>query len=51
MAEKLYEQGIKNFNQLATMNAKFAEQLDDVLRAQGRILREDWIGQAKKLRG
>lgn len=50
MAEKLYEQGIKNFNQLATMNAKFAEQLDDVLRAQGRILREDWIGQAKKLR-
>ena len=51
MAEKLYEQGIKNFSQLATMNAKFAEQLDDALRAQGRILREDWIGQAKKLRG
>ncbi|MDJ0739590.1 MAG: class III poly(R)-hydroxyalkanoic acid synthase subunit PhaE [Gammaproteobacteria bacterium] len=51
MAEKLYEQGIKNFKQLADMNAKFAEQLDEVLRAQGRILREDWIGQAKKLRG
>jgi predicted flap endonuclease-1-like 5' DNA nuclease len=51
MAEKLYEQGIKNFNQLAEMNKKFAEQLDETLKAQGRILREDWIGQAKKLRG
>lgn len=51
MAEKLYEQGIKNFDQLAKMNKRFAEQLDETLRAQGRILREDWIGQAKKLRG
>ncbi|MCB1922687.1 MAG: class III poly(R)-hydroxyalkanoic acid synthase subunit PhaE [Gammaproteobacteria bacterium] len=51
MMEKLYEQGIKNFTQLATMNSKFAEQLDEVLKAQGRILRDDWIGQAKKLRG
>ena len=51
MAEKLYEQGIKNFNQLATMNKTVAEQLDEALKAQGRILRDDWIGQAKKLRG
>lgn len=51
MAEKLYEQGIKNFSQLATMNKAFAEQLDEALKAQGRILRDDWIGQAKKLRG
>jgi class III poly(R)-hydroxyalkanoic acid synthase PhaE subunit len=51
MAEKLYEQGIKNLNQLAEMNAKFAEELDEALRAQGRVLREDWIGQAKRLRG
>jgi class III poly(R)-hydroxyalkanoic acid synthase PhaE subunit len=51
MAEKLYEQGIRNFTQLADMNKKFAEQLDETLKAQGRILREDWIGQAKKLRG
>lgn len=51
MAEKLYAQGIKNFAQLATMSTQFAEQLDEALRAQGRILREDWIGQAKKLRG
>ena len=33
------------------MNTQFAEQLDEVLKSQGRILREDWIGQAKKLRG
>ena len=33
------------------MNKKFAEQLDETLKAQGRILRDDWIGQAKKLRG
>ena len=51
MAEKLYEQGIKNFTQLAKMNTKFAEQLDETLKAQGRILRDDWIGQAKKLLG
>ena len=51
MAEKLYEEGIKNFSQLAKMNKKFAEQLDEALKAQGRILREDWIGQAKKLLG
>jgi class III poly(R)-hydroxyalkanoic acid synthase PhaE subunit len=51
MAEKLYDQGIKNLAQLAEMNTKFAEQLDETLQAQGRILRDDWIGQAKKLRG
>lgn len=51
MAEKLYEQGIKNFAQLAQMNAAFAEQLDETLKTQGRILRDDWIGQAKKLMG
>ncbi|MCP5299691.1 MAG: class III poly(R)-hydroxyalkanoic acid synthase subunit PhaE [Chromatiaceae bacterium] len=51
MMEKLYEQGIRNFRQLASMNTQFAEQLDEVLKSQGRILREDWIGQAKKLRG
>ena len=48
MAEKLYDQGIRNFAQLAAMNTKFAEQLDEALKAQGRILRDDWIGQAKK---
>ncbi|MGB5570316.1 MAG: class III poly(R)-hydroxyalkanoic acid synthase subunit PhaE [Sedimenticolaceae bacterium] len=49
MAEKLYEQGIKNFSNLAAMNAKFARDLDESLKTQGRILRDDWIGQAKKL--
>ena len=51
MAEKLYEQGIKNFANLAAMNVKFAEELDETLKTQGRILRDDWIGQAKKLLG
>jgi predicted flap endonuclease-1-like 5' DNA nuclease len=50
MAEKLYEQGIKNFSNLAALNKKFAEELDEALKTQGRILRDDWIGQAKKLR-
>jgi class III poly(R)-hydroxyalkanoic acid synthase PhaE subunit len=50
MAEKLYEQGIRNFAQLAKMNKAFATQLDEAVKAQGRILRDDWIGQAKKLR-
>ena len=49
MAEKLYEQGIKNFANLAAMNAKFARDLDESLKTQGRILRDDWVGQAKKL--
>jgi predicted flap endonuclease-1-like 5' DNA nuclease len=51
MAEKLYEQGIKNFAKLATMNVQFAKDLDESLKTQGRILRDDWIGQAKKLIG
>lgn len=50
MAEKLYEQGIKNFSNLAAINTKFAEELDEALKTQGRILRDDWVGQAKKLR-
>jgi class III poly(R)-hydroxyalkanoic acid synthase PhaE subunit len=51
MMEKLYEQGIRNFARLAEMNTKFAEELDETLNTQGRILRDDWIGQARKLRG
>lgn len=51
MMEKLYAQGIRNFASLAQMNRKFAEELDETLKTQGRILRDDWIGQAKKLLG
>jgi class III poly(R)-hydroxyalkanoic acid synthase PhaE subunit len=51
MMEKLYAQGIKNFARLAQMNTEFAEELDETLKAQGRVLRDDWIGQAKKLLG
>jgi len=51
MMEKLYAQGIKNFARLAQMNRKYAEELDETLQTQGRILRDDWIGQAKKLLG
>ncbi|MCB1775368.1 MAG: class III poly(R)-hydroxyalkanoic acid synthase subunit PhaE [Gammaproteobacteria bacterium] len=51
MMEKLYAQGIKNFARLAEMNNKLAGELDETLKAQGRVLRDDWVGQAKKLRG
>ena len=51
MMEKLYAQGIRNFAKLAQINTELAEQLDESLKTQGRILREDWIGQAKKLLG
>lgn len=51
MMEKLYAQGIRNFSSLAQMNRKLAEELDETLKTQGRILRDDWIGQAKKLLG
>ena len=51
MMEKLYAEGIKNFAKLAQMNRKYAEELDETLQTQGRILRDDWIGQAKKLLG
>lgn len=51
MMEKLYAQGIKNFARLAQMNRNYAEELDERLQTQGRILRDDWIGQAKKLIG
>ena len=51
MMEKLYAQGIKNFARLAQINKKFAEELDETLNAQGRLLRDDWVGQARKLRG
>ncbi len=50
MMEKLYAQGIKNFARLAQINKKFAEELDETLNAQGRLLRDDWVGQARKLR-
>lgn len=47
MAEKLYEQGIKSFEQLAALSNDYVEQLDKMVKSQGRIMREDWIGQAK----
>jgi class III poly(R)-hydroxyalkanoic acid synthase PhaE subunit len=50
MMQKLYEQGIRNFARLAELNTQLAEQLDETLQTQGRILRDDWIGQARKLR-
>ena len=49
MMEKLYAEGINNFAKLARLNKELAEQLDDTLKTQGRIMRDDWIGQAKKL--
>ena len=49
MMDRLYAEGINNFAKLARLNKELAEQLDDTLKTQGRIMRDDWVGQAKKL--
>lgn len=45
----LNEIGIYHFDQLAELRKKEREWLDDRLKFKGRIDRDDWVGQAKKL--
>jgi len=45
----LNENGIFHYWQLATLTDKQIEELDDKLSFKGRVVRENWIGQAKKL--
>jgi len=50
MAKKLKEGGITSYAQLADLSDADIERLDkDVIRSAGRIRRDDWVGQAKKL--
>ena len=43
--------GLFHFDQIAKLSKSQIEQLDDRLSFKGRIVRDDWIGQAKRLAG
>ena len=45
----LHSMGFYHFDQIAAWTDKEAEWVDDELSFKGRILRDDWIGQAKEL--
>ena len=47
--EKLHNLGIYHFEQIAAWTEKEVAWVDSHLSFSGRIIREDWIGQAKKL--
>ena len=49
LEERLNELGVYTFEQVAKMKKKNVAWLDERLRFKGRIERDDWIGQAKKL--
>jgi predicted flap endonuclease-1-like 5' DNA nuclease len=49
MQEKLNALGVFHFWQLASMSKDVAERLDGALSAGGRVLRDSWIAQAKRL--
>ena len=50
LAKKLNGAGITSFAQLATLTDADIERLEkDIIRFTGRIKRDDWVGQAKKL--
>jgi poly(3-hydroxybutyrate) depolymerase len=49
LEQLLNQQGLFHYWQLAEMDKKAIDILDDMLTFRGRIEREDWIGQAKKL--
>lgn len=47
MSEKLYEMGIKSFMELSELSLDKLSDFDKDLGSQGRLFRDDWIGQAK----
>lgn len=47
--KKLNELGIFHFNQIASLTKDQAVAIDDAISFKGRIERDDWLGQAKKL--
>ncbi|MEL7547972.1 MAG: hypothetical protein AAGJ84_15070 [Pseudomonadota bacterium] len=49
LSEKLYELGVYHFRQIAGWDESEAEWIEDSLAFKGRVRREDWIGQARKL--
>ncbi len=49
LEKKLHGLGITKFEQIAAFTAEDIEKVDDALSFKGRIERDDWLGQAKKL--
>jgi len=49
MRDKLVAAGIQSFKQLGSLTTDQAQDLDDQLALQGRLLRDDWVGQSAKL--
>ena len=49
MRERLIDAGIQTFEQLASLSPEAANELDQALNAQGRLLRENWVAQAAEL--
>lgn len=47
--KKLNELGIYHFHQIAKLNKDQADAIDNAIAFKGRIERDDWLGQAKKL--
>ncbi|GEM_PF-3573443 len=47
--ERLWDAGIQTFEQLAALSPEQAVALDHSLDAKGRVIREDWVGQAARL--
>lgn len=49
LEEKLHENGVTSFEQIASWGPKEIEEFDEKLSFKGRIERENWVEQAKKL--
>jgi len=47
--KKLNELGIYHFKQIAELSSEQAQAIDEAIAFKGRIERDDWLGQAKKL--
>lgn len=50
-AEKLNEAGVTTLGQIANWSSKDIERFDALINGRGRIERDEWVGQAKKLAG
>ncbi len=51
LERKLKELGVTRFDQVANFSDEDIAKVDDALNFKGRIMRDDWIGQAKTLAG
>jgi small subunit ribosomal protein S2 len=49
LEQRLNDNGVYHFWQIADLDPEMAEALDRTLRLKGRVVREDWIGAAKRL--